>query len=323
MSYGHLTVCTNLFLQVHTAVQKQTQKEVQGNVEIHRKITSTEKTEMEHKAKTTERVVEGPVEPSKPPFFTRKIQPCRAFEKEGAKFEVEFEGDPRPTIQWYREDFPITNSPEFQIHTFGDKSILQIREVFVEDSGIFAAVAENRGGRAKCSANLVVEEKPQARAGKIPPSFTKTIQDVKEKPGSLVRLDAKVGGTQPIDIFWAKDGRKIMQDIRYKMVVEEGTYTLLILEAVAEDSGVYECVALNKAGEARCSAEVQVLGPRPAQAAPPQVGGEQGPQVLENLTSQVVQEGQSATFTCTIASSPGIKISNSGSIFLFVFAQLN
>ena len=260
---------------------------------------------MEHTAKTTERVVEGNVVPAKPPFFTRKIQPCRAFEKEGAKFEVEFEGDPRPTIQWYREDFPITSSADFQVHTFGDKSILMIREVFMEDSGIFAVVAENRGGRAKCSANLVVEERPQTRTGKIPPSFTKTIQDMKEQPGSLIRLDAKVSGTQPIDIFWLKDGRKIMQDIRLKMLVEEGTYTLLILESVPEDSGNYECVALNKAGEARCSAEVKISGPRPAPTSAAPAGGEQAPQILENMKSQVVQEGQSATFTCTIASSPG------------------
>lgn len=262
---------------------------------------------MEHTAKTTERIVEGNVAPSKPPFFTKKIQPCRAFEKESAKFEVEFEGEPRPTVQWYREDFPITSSTDFQVHTFGEKSILMVREVFMEDSGIFAVVAENRGGRAKCSANLVVEERPQSRAGKVPPSFTKTIQDTKEKPGSLVRLDAKVSGTQPIDIFWMKDGRKIMQDTRCKMLVEESTYTLLILETVAEDSGAYECVALNKAGEARCSAEVKITGPRPDVKATPSTLGmaEQAPQILENLKGQIVLEGQSATFTCTFGGTPG------------------
>ena len=237
---------------MYTNVSKQTQKEVQGDVEIHRKITATEKTEIEHTAKTTEKIVAGNVKPAKPPYFTKKIQPCRSFEREGARFEVEFEGDPNPTIQWYREDFPITNSNEFQVHTFGDKSILLIREVFMEDSGLFAVVAENRGGRAKCSANLVVEEKRQSRSGLVPPSFNSTIQDARVHAGSLVRLDAKVCGTQPIDIYWLKNGRKLAQDIRYKMVVEEGTYTLLILEAANDDTAAYECVAINKAGEARC-----------------------------------------------------------------------
>lgn len=62
-------------------------------------------------------------------MFTKKIQPCRAFEQEQARFEVEFDGDPLPTIKWYREDFPIQNSPDFQIHTFSTKSILIIRQV--------------------------------------------------------------------------------------------------------------------------------------------------------------------------------------------------
>lgn len=68
-------------------------------------------------------------EPSKPPIFTKKIQPCRAFEQDQARFEVEFDGEPLPTIKWYREDFLIQNSPDFQIHTFSTKSILVIRQV--------------------------------------------------------------------------------------------------------------------------------------------------------------------------------------------------
>lgn len=297
-----------LLPQIHTATQKQTQKEIQGDLEITRKITATETTEMEHTGKTTERIVEGPPQkPAKAPFFTRKIQPCRVFERERARFEVEFDGDPNPTIQWYREDFPITSSPDFQIHTFGDKSILMIREVFMEDSGVFAVVAENRGGRAKCSANLVVEERKQRGAGAVPPSFYQTIQDTFSQPGNLVRLDAKISGTPPIDIYWLKNGRKLIQDMHYKMVKDQDTYTLLIIEAVAEDSGSYECVAINKAGEARCQATVEVAGPRPAQAPKTPTtpaGATQAPTIVRKLQSHIVQEGQPATFECVVSATP-------------------
>lgn len=47
--------------EVHVAKQKQTQKEVKGQLEITRKITATETTEVEHKARTQERVVQGQV----------------------------------------------------------------------------------------------------------------------------------------------------------------------------------------------------------------------------------------------------------------------
>lgn len=192
--------------EVHVAKQKQTQKEIKGDLEITRKITATETTEVEHKAKTQERVVQGPTKPAKPPVFTKKIQPCRAFEQEQARFEVEFDGDPLPTIKWYREDFPIQNSSDLQIYTFSTKSVLIVRQVFMEDSGVFSVIAENRGGKAKCSANLVVEERRRqpGRGGVIPPSFLSTIQNTSVTTGQLARFDAKVTGTKPLDVYWLK-----------------------------------------------------------------------------------------------------------------------
>lgn len=202
--------------EVHVAKQKQTQKEVKGDLEITRKITATETTEVEHKAKTQERVVQGQVKPAKPPVFTKKIQPCRAFEQEQAKFEVEFDGDPLPTIKWYREDFPIQNSADLQIYTFSTKSVLIIRQVFMEDSGVFSVIAENRGGKAKCSANLVVEERRRqpGRGGAVPPSFLSTIQSTSVATGQLARFDAKITGTKPLDVYWLK-----VRDVRYIFIV--------------------------------------------------------------------------------------------------------
>ena len=88
------------------------------------------------------------------------------------------------------------------------KSILIIREVFLEDSGVFAAVVENRGGSAKCSANLIVEEK-KPRKGPSPPSFISTIQDASVAAGQLVRFDARLEGTKPMDVYWLKVRRMV------------------------------------------------------------------------------------------------------------------
>lgn len=293
--------------EVHVAKQKQTQKETVGDLEITRKITATETTEVEHKGKTFERVVQGPVKPSKAPFFTKKIQPCRAFEQEQARFEVEFDGDPLPTIKWYREDFPIQNSKDFQIHTFSTKSVLIIRQVFLEDSAVFAAVAENRGGTAKCSANLVVEERRrQGRGGKIPPSFITTIQNTNVNAGQLVRFDARISGTKPLDVYWLKNDKKITPDIRYKTLEEDNTYTLLIIEAYPEDTGKYECVAINSAGEARCDAEcyVQVQTTPKSPGKPTTPGVEKAPTIIEPLKDQTIKEGQSVAFKCKITGKP-------------------
>lgn len=295
--------------EVYVNRQKQIQKETVGDVEITRKITATETTEMEHKGTAQERIVEGPVQPSKAPFFTRKLQPCRAFENEQARFEVEFDGDPIPKVQWYRENFPIQASPVFQIHTFGTKSVLIIRQVFLEDSAMFSVIAENRGGTAKCSANLVVEERKRPGKGAVvPPSFLATAQDTSVKEGQLARFDAKINGTKPLDVYWLKNGKRILPNIKYKIVEEDNTYTLLIIEAFPEDAGPYECVAVNSAGEARCEAECTVLssktptGKKPQQQSVP--GTEKTPTLIEPLKDQVINEGSSIAFKCRVIGKP-------------------
>lgn len=127
-----------------------------------------------------------------------------------------------------------------------------MRQVFLEDSAVFAVVAENRGGSAKCSANLVVEERRKTgRGGLIPPSFLSTVQDISVAAGQLARFDAKVTGTKPIDVYWLKDGKRISPNIKYKMLEEDNVFTLLIIETEQEDGGKYECVAINGGGEGK------------------------------------------------------------------------
>lgn len=286
--------------------QKQVQKEVKGDKEITRKITATETTEIEHKAKTQERVVEGPAKPSKPPVYTKKMQPCRAFENEPARFEVEFDGDPLPKIRWFRENFEIHNSKDFQIHTFSTKSVLIIRQVFLEDSAVFAAIAENRGGTAKCSANLVVEERRRSGiGGVVPPSFLTTAQDTNVPAGQLARFDIKLTGTKPIDVYWLKNGKKVQPNIKYKILEDGDIYTLLIIEAYQEDAGKYECVAVNSAGEARCEAQCIVDAPTsPKQEKPSTPGAESAPKLMDALKDQKVAEGQPTSFRTRVAGKP-------------------
>lgn len=291
---------------MHVSKTKQVQKENRGDMEITRKITATETTEMEHKGQTQERVVDGPVLPSNPPVFTKKIQPCRAFENEQARFEVEFDGDPLPKVKWFREEFQISNSKDFQIHTFSTKSILIIRNVFTEDSAVFSCIAENRGGTAKCSANLIVEErKRQGLGGVIPPSFVQTVQDNTVNAGQLVRFDTRITGTKPMDVYWLFDGKKISPSFKNKILEEDNMYTLLIIEASPDDSGKYECVAVNNGGEARCEADCVVQSPQgPVKKSTMAPGTEKIPTIIEPLQNQIVQEGRPVTFKTRVIGKP-------------------
>jgi hypothetical protein len=112
-----------------------------------------------------------------------------------------------------------------------------------------------------------------------------------------------------------QNGKKITSDIRYKTLEEDNTYTLLIIEAFPEDTGKYECVAINSAGEARCDAQLLVQQPssatpgkaQPSKPATP--GTEQAPSIVEPLKGQVIREGQAVAFRCKILGRPGEKCS--------------
>ena len=109
-----------------------------------------------------------------------------------------------------------------------------------------------------------------------------------------------------LHVFVFQNGKKISPDIRYKALEEDNTFTLLILESVIEDTGKYECVAINKAGEARCEAECIVRQPQSQvkTAKPSATDVEKAPTVLQPLKDQTIKEGTSVAFSCRISGKP-------------------
>ena len=98
---------------------------------------------------------------------------------------------------------PMSLTP--QVTTTVRHSTLEIREVFSEDSGQFSCAASNQHGQVRCSANLVVEERPLPYGVQAPPSFTLTPRDTDLFPYTkIVTFDAKLAGTKPVDVYWLK-----------------------------------------------------------------------------------------------------------------------
>ena len=67
-----------------------------------------------------------------------------------------------------------------------------------------------------------------------------------------------IGNPTP-EVMWLMDGQ-IIHPEDGEATFEQDVATLLLEDAMSEDSGKYECVATNSAGEARSSCHVQVLG---------------------------------------------------------------
>lgn len=58
--------------------------------------------------------------------------------------------------------------------------------------------------------------------------------------------------------FCFQDGKQIIADTRILTLVENDQYSLLITEALPQDTGTYECIARNPKGESRCISHVAV-----------------------------------------------------------------
>lgn len=134
--------------------------------------------------------------------------------------------------------------------------------------------------------------------------------------GDPVKFQTQAKGDPAPILTWFKDDEPLEMSTRVKEFVEENVHTLLIMESLAADSGCYECVAENAHGKTYTRAYLNVIGDKPAE----EKQGEQQqqhtgvksvplssrytqPAIEVPLADQVVKEGASAKFECTIAHS--------------------
>lgn len=73
--------------------------------------------------------------------------------------ECQISGHPTPGIMWFREDYRIESSIDFQITYEQGYARLVIREAFAEDSGHFTCTATNEAGTISTSCYLLVQGK--------------------------------------------------------------------------------------------------------------------------------------------------------------------
>lgn len=80
-------------------------------------------------------------------------------EGESLSLECQIGGQPSPAIMWFREDYQIESSIDFQISYTDGIARLFIREAFAEDSGRFSCTATNEAGTISTSCYLLVKGK--------------------------------------------------------------------------------------------------------------------------------------------------------------------
>ncbi|RUS90394.1 hypothetical protein EGW08_001889, partial [Elysia chlorotica] len=241
------------------------------------------------------------------PVFTKPLRPVRVPESSAVTLEVHFKGIPPPVITWYRDNFEIQPSRDFQISTTETTSTLHVPEVFSEDAGLFTVKAYNKFGMVQCKAKLTVEER-ETQEKEVPPEFRNLARDTKVIQGEPVTFDCQITGSPPPEVHWTKEGYPLPESPRWKFIKADDVHTMVIFEAQPLDAGVYACVAINSVGKATCTARLTVEKPEkplPSPKSEPMLESEiEPPYVVEEPPMLDVEEGEPVRFCCTIKGRP-------------------
>ncbi|XP_050527006.1 neogenin isoform X2 [Daktulosphaira vitifoliae] len=184
---------------------------------------------------------------SKAPEFVAKPHSTIALEGSVITLDCAAVGNPRPQISWLKDGTTIDVSyldSRFRIIGTGG---LQIAQVNKKDDGNYVCRAENHEDSTDVSATLEVQSKP---------IFIRKPKDTMVLEKEDVTLECDVEGKPTPRIIWLKNGDRIKQDEYLQFV--KGT-NLKILGLMTMDTGMFQCLASNPAGNIQASAFLNVL----------------------------------------------------------------
>ncbi|XP_032515892.2 protein sax-3-like isoform X1 [Danaus plexippus] len=198
---------------------------------------------------------------------------------EPATLRCVVEGRPKPTVQWFKDGFPLPPAED------GHRVLLEDGLLFLRvnrgkkesDEGVYWCVARNIAGEAasqNASLNVAV----------LRDDFRVEPRDVQVAAGEPALLECiPPRGVPEPSVHWLKDGQLYDIEVNGRVKITE-TGSLKILETLPNDSGLFRCVASNIAGERQSRAAALIVLRRPHFVVKP-----------SNVTALV---GQNVEFNC-------------------------
>ncbi|KAJ1099293.1 hypothetical protein NDU88_004395 [Pleurodeles waltl] len=122
---------------------------------------------------------------SRPPCMQLTIEDVHVQLGKSARFEAVIEGNPLPTITWYKNNALLKESDMVRHMKDGARYSLILQNTVQEDGGVYTCVAKNYGGEVSCKAELIVHEEKEELAVKKERHGRKvhSFYDVKEEIG--------------------------------------------------------------------------------------------------------------------------------------------
>ncbi|XP_039732267.1 palladin isoform X1 [Pteropus medius] len=173
------------------------------------------------------------------------------------RMDCKVSGLPTPDLSWQLDGKPVRpdSAHKMLVRENGVHSLI-IEPVTSRDAGIYTCIATNRAGQNSFSLELVVAAKEAHK----PPVFIEKLQNTGVADGYPVRLECRVSGVPPPQIFWKKENESLTYSTdRVSMHQDNHGYICLLIQgATKEDAGWYTVSAKNEAGIVSCTARLDV-----------------------------------------------------------------
>ncbi|CAK7307087.1 OBSCN [Vulpes lagopus] len=90
------------------------------------------------------------------PSMQVTIEDVQAQKGSTAQFQAVIDGNPQPTVTWYRDNAQLVDGTRLSQQREGTTYSLVLRDVTHSDAGVYTCLARNAGGQVLCKAELVV-----------------------------------------------------------------------------------------------------------------------------------------------------------------------
>ena len=216
----------------------------------------------------------------KAPEFTQGLKPVQATEGEPVTLEAKVDGNPPPTVKWYKNGDELKPGDGVTIESSPDGlNKLTIDHAKLEDAGEYKVEALNELGKAESKAPVTVS------SGETPLKLKKGLNDQQVPEGSKVNLGVEVEG-KPSSVKWYKGNNELQESTQTHIEkVTDEEYKLSIEKAELSDTGNYRVVLSTEKDSVQSSCQVTVT---------PKTGGDDGtgkPGFKKGLSDQKVPKG--------------------------------
>ncbi|XP_047356863.1 obscurin isoform X3 [Vespa velutina] len=231
--------------------------------------------------------------PQEKPAFLTLLRDISVEEGQPLLLSASFNGNPIPDITWTKDGQPLEPSQRVMMTCDGKKVTLEINPSDLNDQGFYTCCLTNPLGEDTTNANANIRKIFQA------PSFIQNFTDLQQLPNFDAKFPAKISGIPKPDVTWYFKDQPILKDNdKYKIKRDSDACCLYIKDCTYDDSGIYKCKAVNRAGEAECSAKLAIIDKiEKMQKIEP-------PAFLKRIGDCEVYKGMQAKFTACITGIP-------------------